>query len=230
MVTIAAPGVTGIYRARVRAAGPLTHDHPKGPSSGSATIGRTAALALRMRTMLLLSLMMPIVAGCSQTIHHHTLLSAPAGSEATVILTSYNLTDSPRELQAHAGSPETPSAPTPWLDHTGHVIDPASIATVQTVTVSHLRGAGPGAGLGALFGVSVGVILGLASGNDNPQNFFAFTAKEKATAAGVVLGGVGTLAGLLIGAAIGARTYDEYPNLIVTPTPGGATASAALTF
>jgi hypothetical protein len=55
------------------------------------------------------------------------------------------------------------------------------------------------AGLG--IGLATGALLGFISGNDPREQWFALTAGEKAAAAGVLGGAVGTLIGFVVGVA-----------------------------
>ena len=54
---------------------------------------------------------------------------------------------------------------------------------------------------GLLIGMSIGAILGFASGDDPKDQFFSYTAGEKAFGLGVFGGAVGTITGLIIGVA-----------------------------
>jgi hypothetical protein len=54
-------------------------------------------------------------------------------------------------------------------------------------------------GIGMLIGAGSGVVIGLASGDDE-GTFLAFSAEEKAAAAGIGLGLVGGAVGLIVGA------------------------------
>jgi hypothetical protein len=54
---------------------------------------------------------------------------------------------------------------------------------------------------GLLIGVAIGAAIGFASGDDDKDQFIAFTAGEKAAALGVAGGTAGTLTGLIIGLA-----------------------------
>jgi hypothetical protein len=78
------------------------------------------------------------------------------------------------------------------------------LASVQQIARRDKRSGGQGAlrgaGLGLLIGGASGAIVGFASGDDDPAQWFAFTAEEKALALGVVLGAGGALVGGIIGA------------------------------
>ena len=54
-------------------------------------------------------------------------------------------------------------------------------------------------GVGLLVGAGSGVLLGLASGDDPPEMFLAFTAEEKALVGGAMLGLTGGVVGLIVG-------------------------------
>ena len=69
--------------------------------------------------------------------------------------------------------------------------------------------AGRGARIGALVGLVAGMALGFASGDDDPNGWFAMTAGEKALAGGVLLGGTGGLLGLIVGATHRVDRWEE---------------------
>jgi len=119
---------------------------------------------------------------------------------------------SARQLSAIASTggevrliPGTPIDPAHWHD-----------GDVQSVTqTSHGRGAVHGFGIGALSGAGLGVVMGLASGDDSCGDYdlICFSAGEKATMGGLLFGGMGAVAGLVIGAIAGSDTvYELDPN------------------
>ena len=57
---------------------------------------------------------------------------------------------------------------------------------------------GRGAWIGAVSGAAAGILIGFADGDDE-EGWFAFTAEEKATAAGIGLAIPGTFVGMIIG-------------------------------
>ena len=69
--------------------------------------------------------------------------------------------------------------------------------------------AGRLAGIGALVGVVAGLALGLAAGDDDPNQWFAMTAGEKAVAGGILMGGTGALVGLVVGATHRVDRWEE---------------------
>lgn len=54
-------------------------------------------------------------------------------------------------------------------------------------------------GVGLLVGAGTGALIGLASGDDDPQQWFAFSAEEKALMGGAMLGVTGAVVGLIVG-------------------------------
>ncbi len=54
-------------------------------------------------------------------------------------------------------------------------------------------------GLGLAVGAGTGVLVGLGSGDDDPQQWFALSAEEKAAVFGLGLGLTGGAVGLVIG-------------------------------
>jgi hypothetical protein len=105
-------------------------------------------------------------------------------------------------------------------------------------SVSSVRGFFEGMGIGALTGAGVGVTMGLMSGDDDPEEFLAFTAEQKATMAGVMFGLSGAITGALIGLVRGSTdvyTYDtpmaySTPMVGVAPTDGGAQLAVGMRF
>ena len=58
---------------------------------------------------------------------------------------------------------------------------------------------GRGAIIGFLTGAITGFVIGMASGDDDPKQWFAMTSSEKAFTGGILLGGAGALTGALLG-------------------------------
>jgi hypothetical protein len=84
------------------------------------------------------------------------------------------------------------------------------------------RAAVEGLGFGFLVGALVGAGIGLVSGDDNPEEslILSFTAEEKAALAGIIVGAMGGVTGLLIGAALGSpETYRIAPPSPPTSSP-----------
>ncbi len=75
-----------------------------------------------------------------------------------------------------------------------------------------------GMGIGGLIGGGVGMVAGLASGDDPPNQWFAFSAGEKAMM-GLVAGGV---AGALVGTIAGAVTSSSDETFDVHSSSGNA--------
>lgn len=62
--------------------------------------------------------------------------------------------------------------------------------------------------IGFCIGAGVGALIGLASGDDDPhKTWLAYTAGEKAIGGGTLVGGVGALVGLIVGAAAHKTFY-----------------------
>lgn len=109
---------------------------------------------------------------------------------------------------------------------------------VKIKDVSHARGALEGLGLGVGIGALTGGAIGLASGDDDCSNedhgcFLEFSAGEKAAILGILLGGLGGLVGLVVGAAKGSTTIYEHSRAGVTVRvggPEGSTAGLTMTF
>jgi hypothetical protein len=70
-------------------------------------------------------------------------------------------------------------------------------------------GALRGAGLGLAVGAGTGILIGLVAGDDEPNSWFYFTAEEKATAYGVVLGASAGLLGGIIGLAAPGELWER---------------------
>jgi hypothetical protein len=86
--------------------------------------------------------------------------------------------------------------------------------TEMDVSIERRRNTLKGLGTGTLVGAGAGALLGLASGDDPPGTFLAFTAGEKAGILGVFFGATGAVIGLISGALI--RT-DVWQLASVTP-------------
>jgi hypothetical protein len=106
----------------------------------------------------------------------------------------------------------------------------------EVVVVKRGRGALEGLGIGALIGAGTGAVMGLASGDDQCEGFclFQMTAEEKAVVGGILMGSLGGLVGLVVGAVRGSRDVYSFGNeqqFKVTPTgPPGSVAGASVTF
>ena len=77
-------------------------------------------------------------------------------------------------------------------------VDRSRIAAVEVSTPGQ-RKILKSVGVGFLVGAGSGALMGLASGDDPPQQWFAFTAEEKAAMLGVGLGLTGAAVGLIVG-------------------------------
>jgi hypothetical protein len=72
------------------------------------------------------------------------------------------------------------------------------------------------AAIGAAVGAGIGIVGGLASGDDDPYQFMAFTAQEKAMLLGSILGAVGFAGGVIVGVV----APHEHWRPIVRPAGG----------
>jgi hypothetical protein len=170
-----------------------------------------------MKAVIFLFLMLtPMLVGCT---HNYTV--RPTRSEHYASLNQHALRKQAIVTlmdgkKFHADKLRFAPDSTSWVDpNTRRVI------AVQTTEVSDVRfvrrgaGALEGLGLGLLGGALTGAIIGFADGDDPPESFLSFTAEEKAVIGGVLLGGVGGLLGLPIGAAVGSkdvyRIEHQYP-------------------
>lgn len=116
----------------------------------------------------------------------------------------------------------------------------ATAGPLPANTVDHGRGALEGGTLGLLAGGVAGAAAGLIEGDDEPcadEELFcyAWSAKEKAVLLGLVGAGVGSLSGLVLGAAIGSRDVYERapgwaPKVSASAGPGAARATATWSF
>lgn len=123
-------------------------------------------------------------------------------------------------------------------DTQGNVVPYESVGSVEHV--SHGMGALEGLGLGVLIGGGVGAVSGLASGDDrcddteNECDVFNFTAGEKAILFGILIGGVGGLVGLAVGAVKGSKdvySFGASQQYRVTPSgPPGSAVGATITW
>ena len=90
------------------------------------------------------------------------------------------------------------------------------LASVTTLSVSHGprsagQGALRGAGLGFAGGAASGILLGFVAGDDPQDNWFAFTAEEKALMYGVLLGVGSGLVGAVVGLASPGEQWESVP-------------------
>ena len=83
---------------------------------------------------------------------------------------------------------------------------PRRVETVDRSEIAAIEVSTPGkrkvlksVGVGFLVGAGSGALMGLASGDDPQQEWFAFTAEEKAVMMGVGLGLTGAAVGLIVG-------------------------------
>ncbi|MBA3499035.1 MAG: hypothetical protein H0T65_01595 [Deltaproteobacteria bacterium] len=138
--------------------------------------------------------------------------------------------------QVTAVGVNTPAGVTFYDKANGGMVPSHEIVKIKDV--SHGRGAIEGLGIGGGIGIVTGAVIGLASGDDECGDdhggcFLAFSAGEKAMILGVVLGGLGGLVGLVVGAAKGSTTVYEHPRSGVSVRvggPAGSTAGLTMTF
>lgn len=78
-----------------------------------------------------------------------------------------------------------------------------------------------GLGYGFLIGAAAGTVIGAASGDDDPSEWFAMSAGEKAVVGAVSLGLLGGIVGGVIGLSSPAEKWEEVPldRLLVGPSP-----------
>lgn len=114
------------------------------------------------------------------------------------------------------------------------VLPPTAVAKVTEIR--HGRGALEGAGIGFLIGAVAGAAIGFADGDDecSPEGwcFVAFSAEEKAVIAGIGIGGIGGLIGLVAGGLSGSRFVYSYGDQVrVTPTgPPGSVGGVTVKY
>ncbi len=95
---------------------------------------------------------------------------------------------------------------TSWIDPgTGETQKVSSTEIADIRFLRHGKGAVAGLGVGLAVGALTGVLIGAVAGGDDPDQFLAFSAGEKAAMGGVLLGGLGGLLGIPIGAAKGSE-------------------------
>lgn len=113
------------------------------------------------------------------------------------------------------------------------------LTSVEKLEISRGRKRGSSAGRGALTGIFIGglsgALLGLASGDDPPEQWFAFSAEEKALMGALGLGSTGGLVGALLGYLAAGENWVEVPResmrLDVAPLHGtGVGLSLELAF
>jgi len=115
-------------------------------------------------------------------------------------------------------------------------IDPSLIETATVTRIKRGRGALHGAGIGLLIGAGLGVFTGYNAGDDDPGEFIAFSAEDKAKLAAAGLGVVGAIVGLIAGTAVGSpshydMTYTDVPSgPTLTPRVSRGSAGADMTW
>ncbi len=106
-------------------------------------------------------------------------------------------------------------------------VERSEIAAME-VSIQGQRKVLKSVGVGLLVGAVTGVAAGLASGDDDPNRFLAFSAGEKAAIGGVVLGLTGATVGLIVGSVrrheVWSPVVPENVDLTVLPLvrEGGA--------
>lgn len=178
------------------------------------------------RVLLKIALCSALVAGCT---HHRPLSRAfdevEGGRQVTVQTTSGTLSAVTVSTGTGIG----------YQAEGGGMIDPSVI--VRVTDTRGLRGAGEGFLIGTGIGAGVGVVLGLADGDDPPCAdgswcLFNMSAGEKAILGGIMLGSIGSLVGVAIGAVSGSEViYENSESFSITPGgPPGSVAGATITF
>jgi len=133
-------------------------------------------------------------------------LSIEEGSRVRVTAPSLGLNEAVGTVQG-----ATSEALVVQLEYPRRVVtvDRADI-TGMDVSVAQERKLRKSLGVGMLIGAGSGVVIGLASGDDE-GTFLAFSAEEKAMAAGLGLGLVGGAVGLIVGAI---NTHDVWSSTL----------------
>ena len=73
---------------------------------------------------------------------------------------------------------------------------------IEKISINRNNKAIRGLAFGAMIGATIGAIVGFAHGSDPKEDWFAFTATEKAAIGGIVLGVTGGVAGIVTGSLI----------------------------
>ena len=81
-----------------------------------------------------------------------------------------------------------------------------SYRDISEIRLKRSHGAGRGAWKGAIIGLVLGAIAGFVQGDDPPENWFAYSATDKA----ILLGGFGAAAGTGVGALIGGLARQTF--------------------
>lgn len=164
----------------------------KRPSrAGAAPRPRNATSYAIIATLAMVSL----VASAS-TAFAQTLDSIEAGSRVRVTAPSLGLTEAVGTVQQ-----STTDAVQVQFEFPRRLVTvDRSDITAMDVSVGTRRSIGKGIGIGVLVGAGSGVLIGLASGDDE-EGFIRFSAEEKSLVAGLGLGLVGGVVGLIAGAA-----------------------------
>lgn len=172
-----------------------------------------------------IALLFLVVTGCTR---HKNITEAHevAGDEVTLV--------GQRGHQVTAVGVAAPGGITFYDKANGGMVPSQEIVRIEET--SHGLGAAQGFGIGAGIGVLTGAVIGLSSGDDecNDDQFciFEFSAGEKAVIAGIALGGLGGLIGLVVGAAKGTTTIYEHESgtRVRVGGPAGSTAGVTMTF
>jgi hypothetical protein len=91
--------------------------------------------------------------------------------------------------------------------------------TKLEVSTGHRRPIARGLGIGLLAGAAIGVVVGAASGDDR-EGFISLSAEEKAAVGAVFFGGVGGVAGGIIGATRRVERWQRVSLATARPTIG----------
>jgi hypothetical protein len=114
---------------------------------------------------------------------------------------------------------------TAWIDAASQETRRVPTAALQSVSYrSRATGALEGLGIGLVVGALTGAVIGLASGDDqcNPNQWclLRFSAVQKEVGAGIALGALGMISGVIIGAIVGHRDKIIFGQPPITPARG----------
>jgi hypothetical protein len=121
------------------------------------------------------------------------------------------------------------------LLHTEDGVDMNLTDASKVTEIRRGRGALEGLGIGVLIGGAAGAAIGYADGDDTCTGFCVFrtSAEEKAVVAGIALGAVVGVVGLLVGVARGSRDVYHFEGLrprMVPVGPPGTPAGVTIQF
>lgn len=118
---------------------------------------------------------------------------------------------------------------TSWRMDDGQRMSVPTSSVHSISVVNRSRGQWEGFGLGLMAGALTGAFIGFGMGDDPEDQFFAFTAEDKAMAFAIPVGLLGGLTGVAVGGASGStQTYYIAPAPLPPPradrSPGAASS------